>query len=166
MDRLFAIAKITHTAGPEGEVRLRPLSRYFDDYVGDHALFLGFSSDLAREIQLNGAKGAGKKIRFRFEGINSRDEAESLIGQILFVNVHDDDFINMSSDDLIGYEVVTDTGKVIGELTDILMMPANDVYVIDNGEKEILIPIIPEIVYGIDDLDEIIVITPMDGLLD
>lgn len=166
MERLFAIAKITRATGLTGEVGLRPLSRHFDDYVGDHALYLGFSSSMAREIRLNAARGGGKKIRYQFDGIETRDEAEALIGQILFVNVPDEDFINMSSDELIGFQVVTDTGKLIGKLVDILMMPADDVYVIESGSKEILIPIIPEIVRGIDDLDESIVITPMDGLLD
>ncbi len=166
MERLFAIAKITRAAGLAGDVRLRPLSRYFDDYVEDHSLFLGFSTDLAREIELIEKAGIGKKIRYHFDGINTRDDAEALIGQILFVNVPADDFINLSSDDLLGYDVITNTGELIGELVDILMMPANDVYVINTGTREILIPVIPEIVYGIDEKNGNIIIIPMDGLLD
>ncbi|NQU27298.1 MAG: 16S rRNA processing protein RimM [Candidatus Marinimicrobia bacterium] len=166
MERLFAIAKITRATGLTGDVGLRPLTRYFEEYVGDHPLYLGFSTDLAREIELNNVIGVGKKVRFHFNGVDTRDDAEALIGQILFVNVPDDDFINLSSDDLLGCTVVTNTGKIIGELVDILMMPANDVYVIDNGSKEILIPVVPEIVNGISEIDDSIVITPMDGLLD
>ncbi|MCK5330281.1 MAG: 16S rRNA processing protein RimM [Candidatus Marinimicrobia bacterium] len=166
MERLIALAKITRATGLAGEVGLRPLTRYFSDYVEDHPLFLGFSSDLVREIELSNSVGVGAKVRCHFEGVNTRDDAEALIGQILFVNVPADDFINLSSDDLLGYDVITNTGEQIGELVDILMMPANDVYVINSGTKEILIPVIPEIVDGIDDIDGSIIITPMDGLLD
>ncbi len=166
MERLFAIAKITQATGLDGEVRLRSLSRYFDDYMDNHPLFLGFSEDLAREIRLDRHIRGGKRQRFHFSGIDTREDAEALIGQIVFVNVPEDDFINLSSDSLIDYDVITSTGEHIGVLVDILMLPANDVYVIESGNREILIPVIPEIVDGIDDEEGSIVITPMDGLLD
>ena len=166
MERLFAIAKITRATGPSGEVRLRPLSRYFAEFVEDKPLFLGFSQDLAHEIRLEKFSGGGKRPKYQFQGIDSREAAEALIGQILFVNIPDDDFASLSSDELIGYEVVTESGHSVGILTDILMMPADDVYVIDNDGKEVLIPVIPEIIKGIDDEAAAIIIAPMDGLLD
>ncbi len=166
MERLFAIAKITRATGPSGEVRLRPLSRYFNEFLEDRPLFLGFSQDLAHEIQLEKYTGNSKRPKYQFQGINSRAAAEALIGQILFVNIPENDFASLSSDELIGYEVITEAGHSVGLLSDILMMPADDVYVIDNEGREVLIPVIPEIIKGIDDEENIIIIAPMDGLLD
>ena len=37
------IAKITHTSGLNGSVRLRPLSRYFEDYIENKPLMLGYN---------------------------------------------------------------------------------------------------------------------------
>ncbi|MFH1850839.1 MAG: ribosome maturation factor RimM [Candidatus Neomarinimicrobiota bacterium] len=166
MERLFAIAKITRAAGLKGDVRLQPISRYFSDYVAEHPLFLGFSNDLAREIQLDGTIGMGKRVRYHFKGIDTRDDAEAIIGQILFVNVNEEDIINLSSEELIGYDVVTNSGEQIGVLVDILTLPANDVYVIESGNREILIPAIPEIIVDINDQETVVTIAPMDGLLD
>ena len=107
-----------------------------------------------------------KKRRFLFNGMKTRDEAESIIGQLLFVSVKDSDPINMISPDLLGAAVVADNGENIGELVDMISLPANDVYVIKQGKKEVLIPVIPEIIRSVDLQMGLVTITPMDGLLD
>ena len=55
---------------------------------------------------------------------------------------------------------------MIGQLKDVMWLPTNDAYVINNGSKEYLIPIIPEIIKHFDHELQLIVIVPMDGLLD
>jgi ribosomal 30S subunit maturation factor RimM len=42
----------------------------------------------------------------------------------------------------------------------------NDIYVVEGLEKEILIPVIPEVVKNINHSEKKIYIEPMDGLLD
>ena len=48
---------------------------------------------------------------------------------------------------------------------EILWLPTNDVYVIRNKDKEVLIPVVPEVITSISWENEQIVIIPMDGLL-
>ena len=165
-NKLFAIAKITRATGLKGEVGVRPLVRQFDDYVTVKPLFIGFDPNIARDVKLEKVSGVEKKRRFLFNGMKTRDEAESIIGQLLFVSVKDSDPINMISPDLLGASVVPDNGENIGELVDMISLPANDVYVIKQGKKEVLIPVIPEIVRSVDIQMGLVTITPMDGLLD
>ncbi len=165
MKKLFAIARITKPAGLKGEVKVRPLSRYFNDYVLNKPLFLGETEELSRQILLKESVGAGKQTRYHFEGIDSRDEAESMIGQVIFASVPDSDKILWISGDIIGFVVVTDTGKIVGELAEILWLPSNDIYVIRDGNREMLIPVIPEIVKKVDVESGVILISPVDGLL-
>ncbi|NOZ74897.1 MAG: 16S rRNA processing protein RimM [FCB group bacterium] len=164
--RLYPIARITKAAGLKGEVRLRPLSRYFEEYIQEKPLFLGVSEEYSRETRIVEKVGLGKRIRFLFDGIESRAEAESLIGQTLFARVTERDNIVLVSEELIGSTVITDIGDYIGELSEILWLPANDVYVIKQGAKDILIPVIPEIVKTVEPEEGIIVIHPMDGLME
>ncbi len=163
-NKLFAIAKITRAAGLNGEVGVRPLIRQFDEYV-DKPLYIGFDTNLARDVKLEKVTGVDKKRRFLFEGSKNRDEAESMIGQLLFASITEEDPINMISPDLLGATVVADNGEIIGELVDMMSLPANDAYVIDRGGKEVLIPVVPEIVRAVDVQMGIVTITPMDGLL-
>ena len=88
-----------------------------------------------------------------------------MIGQLLFASITDEDPINMISPDLLGATVVADNGEIIGELVDMMSLPANDVYVIERSKKEVLIPVVPEIVRAVDVQMGIVTITPMDGLL-
>ncbi len=49
--------------------------------------------------------------------------------------------------DLIGCQVVTEEGRVVGELTEVLQTAANDVFVVQpEGKKEILVPYIEDCV--------------------
>ena len=163
--KLFPIAKITRASGLNGEVGVRPLIRQFDDYVGK-PLFVGFDENLARDVKLEKVTGVNKKRRFLFQGLKTRDDAELMIGQLLFASISDKDPINMISSDLIGSSVVTDNGEPIGELVDMMSLPAHDVYVISRGKKEILIPVVPEIIREVDFKMGLVTITPMDGLVD
>ena len=163
--KLFPIAKITRASGLKGEVGVRPLIRQFDDYVGK-PLFVGFDENLARDVKLEKVTGVNKKRRFLFQGLKTRDDAELMIGQLLFASISDKDPINMISSDLIGASVVTDNGEPIGELVDMMSLPAHDVYVISRGKKEILIPVVPEIIREVDFKMGLITISPMDGLVD
>ena len=93
-NKLFPIAKITRAAGLDGEVGVRPLIRQFDEYVGK-PLYIGFDVNLARDVKLKKVTGVDKKRRFLFEGSKNRDEAESMIGQLLFASITDTDPINL-----------------------------------------------------------------------
>jgi len=120
---------------------------------------------MCRDIKLAQSIGVGKKKRFKFEGIQNRDDAEVLIGQTVFAERKDGDYADLISKELIGYSLVTDTGDVVGKLSEILWLPSNDVYVILDGKDEKLIPVIDEIVKGIDHQLGLVVISPMEGLI-
>ena len=163
--KVHPIAKITRVSGRRGEVRLLPLSRYFDEYIETRDLHIGFDMEMVRDIKLSDSIGQGKKRRFTFEGFQTRDDAETLIGQTLFAEGRAGDNAELISKELLGYSMVTKSGKVVGKLTDILWLPSNDVYVIQNGNDEKLIPVVKEIIIGVDHLLGGIVIAPMEGLL-
>ena len=84
MRRLFAIGKVTKVSGLKGEVQCKPLSRYFDEYIDEKPLFLGFSESVNKAIKLETIIPKGKRPKYRFSGINTQKSAQSLIGQYLF----------------------------------------------------------------------------------
>ncbi len=166
MEKKFAIARISKPFGMKGGVRLAPLSRYCEEYISERPIYLGDSETANTKIELVDKAKDGKQVRCMFKGIDSRSEAEAINGKYVYASVAIDDEINQVSGDLIGYTVVTDVGDIVGELIEILWLPVNDIYVIQNGEREILIPVIPEVVKSIYHDERAIEITPMDGLLD
>ena len=166
MKKLFAIGKVTKVSGLKGEVRCKPLSRYFDEYIYEKPLFLGFSESVNTAIVLETIIPSGKRPKYRFSGVNTQKSAQSLIGQFVFAGVSEHDKINWISEELIGFEVVTTESTWVGILKEILWLPSNDVYVIQKEKREFLVPVIPEIVKHLDWECETLIISPMEGLLD
>jgi 16S rRNA processing protein RimM len=64
---------------------------------------------------------------------------------------------------LIGLNVVTTKGKLLGQITDIMFTAGNDVYIV---EGEILIPAIEDVVKSIDLKKGRMLIEAIEGLLD
>ena len=163
--QLHPVAEITTTSGYMGEVRLKPFSRFSIDYIMEKTLQIGTSHDNLMDLKLEKAIGNGKRMRFKFEGIDSELKAKNIIGKTIYANTKADDEINLIASDLIGFDVVTDTDDSVGELKDVMWLPANDVYVVFNGEKELLIPIVNEVVLSVDYDKKEILIANIDGLI-
>ncbi len=66
--------------------------------------------------------------------------------------------------DLLGCVVSTTEGTELGTLREVLRTGSNDVYVV-RGEREVLLPAIPEVVREVDLAARRIVVTPLPGLL-
>ena len=87
-----------------------------------------------------------------FEGITNIDDAARLKNKTVYINrdeaeLDPDEYFLQ---DVIGLDAVSqDDGKVLGKISDILFLPAGEVYVI-NGSREILVPAVPEFIKKID----------------
>ena len=163
--KLHPVAEITTTSGFMGEVRLKPFSRFSIDYIMEKTLQIGTSFDNLIDLKLEKTIGIGKRMRFKFEGIDSQLKAKNIIGKTIYASTRADDEINLIASDLIGFDIVTEITEFVGELKDVMWLPANDVYVVFNGEKELLIPIVNEIVLSVDYDKKEILIANVDGLI-
>jgi len=66
---------------------------------------------------------------------------------------------------LIGLEVWTTQGELLGNITEILTAESNDNYVVSGAKGEILIPAIEDVVKSVDLAHRRITIEPIEGLL-
>ena len=68
---------------------------------------------------------------------------------------------------LVGMEVITDHGEKLGILKEILITGANDVYLVESPEgKDLLLPVIEEVVLDINQESGQILVHIIPGLLD
>ena len=160
------IAIISSLSGLNGEVRLKPLSRYFENHIVSKYFMIGYSKSKLSNIVLDIIRGKGKKRIFKFKGVNSVIEANLIKGKTLFKEVSKDDKLNLVSEDLIGWIIKNELNEKIGELVNIMWLPSNDIYIIKYREKEYLIPVIDEVIKRLDYEKKEIIINPIDGLID
>jgi 16S rRNA processing protein RimM len=67
--------------------------------------------------------------------------------------------------DLIGCDVVTIQGQALGKLKDVWPTGANDVYVVSDGVKEVLVPALKTVVLKVDLEARRIEVDLPDGLM-
>ena len=109
------------------------------------------------------------KAIIKLLGVDTEEEAHYLTGHV--IEIHHSQLFSLKEDEyfyfqLIDLKVYTTGGDVIGKITEILSMASADVYVIKGDSGEILIPATDEIIHSVDLDKGIMVIEPMDGLLD
>ena len=165
MDKVFhPIAKVTKTSGLRGNVCLKPLSRYFEKYINNKKLMIGYSIDQFNKVSVEMINGIGKKRKFKFSGYDSLDSAKTIIGKTIFVQTSLDSKINWISKNILDYKVMDESGNFFGQIIDVMWLPSHDAYIIEKDLKEYIIPIVPEIIRKVDYDNRNIIIKVIDGL--
>jgi 16S rRNA processing protein RimM len=104
-----------------------------------------------------------------FDGISSREEASTLRNGIIEVEASIMPQLGENTyyyHQIIGLSVVTADGKIIGRIAEIMETLSHEVYVVQGGGKEYLIPAVKSVIADIDLKTGTMTITPTDGLLD
>ena len=109
----------------------------------------------------------GKAI-IKLDKINSIEDATRQNGQL--VEIHHSQLQALPEGQyyhfqLVGLEVWTTQGELLGSITDILPTPSNDNYAVSGSHGEFLIPAIEDVVKSIDLDKGCLVIEPIEGLL-
>lgn len=52
--------------------------------------------------------------------------------------------------EILGLQVITEDGEQLGKIVDVYLLPANDVYVVQRGDEEILLPAIEDVIKKVD----------------
>ena len=161
---LFPIVKITKAFGFKGEVGFQPLIRQYDDYLFNKQLSIGLNEKSVENVSIVKTSGSKKK-KLLFSGLKSRDDAKLVIGNYIFVHLSVRDPLNMISPKLIGARISDENNEYIGQLISMIGHPGHDIYVVLAENKELLIPVVPEIVKNINHTNKEIVISKLSGLL-
>jgi 16S rRNA processing protein RimM len=108
-------------------------------------------------------------VRLMLEGITDANLAEPLKGKNVFADERDlpppaeNEFYYR---DVIGCEVFLTDGSRIGIVEEIIATGANDVFVVREEGKEVLVPVIEDVVKEIDVAGKRVVIDAIPGLVD
>lgn len=145
---LLESGEIVNTHGIRGEVKINPWCDA-PDFLLD---FDKFYID-GKAVLVNSARVHKNCVLASLQGVNDINSAMALRGKIISVNKDDVEleegqyFIR----DLIGLEVFdVESNSVVGKISDVLNLPANDAYVVRDGDEEYMIPVVREFVLGVD----------------
>lgn len=165
--RFLVIGQVTKPHGVRGEMRVMPLTDRPERFSWLKEVFLG--EDGGRRAKVTAARVHQGFILLKIEGYETRDDAETLRGTKL--TIPEDQAIPLDEGeyylrDLLGMKVVTDEGRQLGVLEDVIETGANNVFVVRGPDGEVLLPDIPDVVVEIDFEEELMTVRPLPGLLD
>ena len=111
----------------------------------------------------------GNRLICTFAGVVDRNGAEALRGLVLEVerdpNERPADPDEFFDSDLTGARVQLMDGSLVGEVTEVIHLPAQDLLAVSTEKGEVLVPFVSEIVPVVDLARRVITIDPPPGLL-
>ena len=160
--------KIVTTHGIKGEVKIEPWAENAE-FLKEFKRF--YLKNGEKEMKIKSSRIHKNSLLAVFESVESMDDAEKLRGSVIYIKRSDANLPEGKYfwQDLIGMKVVDvdDENIFYGDITDISNIPgANDVYYLKKGGKEYLIPGVKDIVKKTDLENNIMYISPLEGLFD
>lgn len=157
---------ISNSHGLKGEVKILPTTQDLDRFKYLEKAFVEIKGQKI-VLKIQGVKYLNKFVVIKFKGYEKIEDILKFKGRDLMISREDaiklgdnEDFIG----DLIGCNVKSQDGLEYGKVIDVIQTGANDVYVVSNGEKEILIPVIKDCILNVDIENEIIIVKLLKGI--
>lgn len=140
VDDFIELGNISGFFGVKGWVKIYSYTRPRDGIKQYQQFYCG---DSKKPISFTQIKTSGKSLIGHIDGVNTRDTAQSYLGQSLAVKASD--LPKLTNEyywhELIGLTVTNQQGQQLGTITEMMETGANDVMVIKNtAGEETLIP--------------------------
>lgn len=162
------VGVITQPHGIRGEVKVFPTT----DDANRFKKLKDVTLDTGKErlsLEIENVKFFKQFVILKFKGYDSINDVEKYRrGKLLVTR---DKAVRLKKDeyfvaDMIGMQVVTDAGEVLGTLKEVLATGANDVYVVSRADgSEVLLPAIKECIKKVDMDGQVMEVHVMEGLL-
>jgi len=145
------VGKIRRPHGVLGEVLVELLTDFPERLVRDKILYIGASKE---RVVIRSSRGHADGILLAFVGFDSPESIGQFRNQLLYVAGSDIPELPEGEyyyHELLDLSVVEEDGHELGRIAEIIETGANDVYVvIDGSGRELLIPVIPDVIRGLD----------------
>lgn len=148
--------------GLRGDVKVQPLTDFPERFQPGAPLWAR-----GRRCEVRRSRWSRGFVYLSLAGVDSRSAAEELRGALL--EVPEADLMPLAEGEyyrfqIIGLQVQTPDGTVLGRVAEILSTPGNDVYVVRGGPRELLLPAIEDVVKEVDLEAGRLVVEPLQEL--
>lgn len=166
---LITIGKARKTHGVKGELRIEPLTDHPERFTGLRRVYLTPPRGESRQCAVRSVRYMDGAPLVLFEGYDTPEKARELNGWL--IQVPEEEAVPLPVGqyywfELIGMEVLTESGEKLGTIVDIFETGSNDVYVVKAGKKEIYLPATREVIKQVDRATKRMVVHVMEGLLE
>ena len=163
MAEFIETGEIVNTHGIRGMVRAVPWCDSPEELCSHRELFIG-----GAPYRVLSASAHKSMAILELEGVDTVQKAQALKGKKILV----DRAALVSKEgrhlicDLVGCAAVDDhTDEPLGEIKDVLCLPASDVYVIEGEKGRFMVPVVDEFVRSVDTKERVVRLSLIEGML-
>ena len=159
-EQFLEAGKIVNTHGIKGEVKIEVWCDSPEFLKKFKTLYINGEGRKVRAARVHGAF-----LIALLEGVEDINAAMTLKNKLVYIDRKDAKLPRGSFfiADIIGAKVVDETGVQLGELVEVMERPAHNIYVV-KGEREILIPAVPEFILNTDVKNGVITVHLIEGM--
>ncbi len=166
---LVTIGKAIKTFGVKGEMKIEPLTDFPERFGNLHRVYLVSPEGKQIVCEVRSVRNTGSAIYLLFAGYDTPEKARGVNGWLL--KIPEAETVPLPDGsyywfELIGMEVVSESGEKLGTIVDIFETGSNDVYVLKKGRKEIYSPATKEVIRQVDKKARRMTIRVLEGLLE
>jgi 16S rRNA processing protein RimM len=158
--RYIEAGQIVGTHGVRGEVRIQPWADSPEFLTKFKTLYID-----GKPVAVRSARVQKNVVVAALEGAEDVNAAMALKGRKVCIDRQDADLPGNACFlvDIIGADVVDESGAELGKLVDIIEMPTQNVYVV-RGAAEHLVPDVPEFIRSVDAEKGVITVRLIEGM--
>ena len=164
LQQYLEVGKVTNVHGLNGEVKVQPWADSPEFLCQFKTLYL---DEAHFPMNVQRARVHKNMVIIKFEGPTDVPSALSLRNAVLYIDRAD---VSLPEGafflaDIYGLEVRdAGTGEVLGKIADVLTLPANNVYVVKGGARELMIPAVPQFIAETNVEEGFLRVNMMEGL--
>ena len=166
-DALIPIGKVMGTHGIKGYLKIASYAESAASFAPGKQLALRQEGKPVVTFGIESARPHKRGILLALQGIASVDEAKKWVGYQLCIDrtsLPEPEEGTYYWHQIIGLEVSTVDDRHLGRVAAILPTGSNDVYVVRDGDKEVLVPAIDTVVVDIDLAHKVLRVDLPEGL--
>ncbi len=160
----FVVGRVLRAWGIRGDVKIAPFTDRPEDFKQYRSVMVG---PQRTAYQVKSFRPYQGNWLLHLVGVDSRNAAEALHGQEILIDAAQR--VRQAGEffarEVIGLKVRTIDGEELGEVVEILVTGANDVYVVKGNRGEILLPARVEVIKEIDTQAGVMTVELLPGLL-
>ncbi|MEI3356403.1 MAG: ribosome maturation factor RimM [Clostridia bacterium] len=168
MTKYLEIGQIVNTFGIKGMVKVMPFTENIERFSKMKTVYVKNKKE-NKKYEIEEVKYHKNMVLIKFKGIENPEQADLLRQSYLLVDRADEEPLEEGTYyivDMIGLEVYTEEGELLGILEDIFNTGSNDIYVVKNElGKQILLPSIPDVIKKIDMPNKKVIVHLLPGLV-
>jgi len=164
----FYLGRVAKTHGLKGEVTLKLDVDDPSAYLEMKHFFLEINKVLTPYF-VEHAKMNGDKLFVKVKDIDSIEMAQNLVGKMAYLPLEMLPKLSGKQfyfHEIVGFTVIDTEKGELGPVTEVLEYPTQAILQIMKGKKEILVPILDQVIQNVDRNKKTLTITAPEGLID